>query len=48
MNQAAESDKKRLSNRRTKIMAKLNRINETEKRFEKDKAIFAKNNKVVK
>lgn len=47
MNQA-ESDKKRLSNKRTKVMTKLNKINEIEKRFQKDKALFTKNNKVTK
>jgi hypothetical protein len=47
MNQA-DSDKKRLSNKRTKVMSKLNKINELEKRYEKDRAVFAKNNKLVK
>lgn len=47
MNQA-DSDKKRLTNRRTKILAKLNRINELEHRFEKDKAVFAKKGKITR
>ena len=32
-----ESDKKKLSNKRTKVLAKLNRINESEKIYEKNK-----------
>lgn len=43
-----ESDKKRLSNKRTKILAKMNKINEFDKIYEKDKALFATSNKVVK
>ncbi len=47
MNQA-DADKKRLTNRRTKILGKLNRLSEQEKRFEKDKAVFAKQGKIVR
>lgn len=43
-----DSDKKRLSNRRTKVLAKLNRISDQEKRFDKDKALFAKNGKLTR
>jgi hypothetical protein len=43
-----ESDKKRLSNKRAKILTKMNKINDTEKIFEKDKAIFNKKGKVLK
>lgn len=43
-----ESDKKRLSNKRAKILTKMNKINDTEKVFEKDKAIFNKKGKVLK
>lgn len=43
-----ESDKKRLSNKRTKVLAKINKINETDKVYEKDKAEFNKKNKVIK
>lgn len=43
-----ESDKKRLSNKRTKILAKMNKINEYEKIYEKDRTNFTKNNKLVR
>ena len=45
---ANDSDKKRLSNKRVKIMIKMNKINDIEKDYEKNKAIFAKNQKVIK
>ena len=44
----ADSDKKRLSNKRTKILTKLNKVNELQKAYEKNKAEFANRNKVVK
>ena len=43
-----DSDKKRLTNKRTKLLAKLNRVSESEKRYEKDRAEFAKRGKVLK
>ena len=36
----ADSDKKRLSNKRLKIMTKMNKLNEIEKHYEKNKAIW--------
>jgi hypothetical protein len=48
MNLPEASDKKRLSNKRTKVLTKMNKINETEKVYERDRAEFAKKNKVVK
>jgi hypothetical protein len=41
-------DKKRLSNKRTKIMAKMNKLNDLEKHYERNKAEFSKRSKVVK
>ena len=43
-----ESDKKRLSNKRSKILIKMNKINEVERIYEKDKVIFNKRGKVTK
>lgn len=44
----ADADKKRLTNRRTKILAKLNKISDQEKRLEKDKAVFTKQGKITR
>ena len=45
---SSDSDKKRLSNKRAKVMTKMNKINEMLGIYEKNKAVFAKKNKVVK
>ena len=41
-------DKKRLSNKRTKILAKMNKINESEKNYDKYKDVLTKKGKVVR
>ena len=41
-------EKNKLSNKRTKILLKMNKINDMEKVYEKNKAILARDNKVVK
>lgn len=43
-----DSDKRRLSNKRTKVLAKINKVNSALKRYEKDKAALAKEGKVVR
>ncbi len=47
MNQA-DADKKKLTNKRTKFIGKMNRINEMQKRVQKDKALLAKNGKILR
>lgn len=47
MNQA-EADKKKLTNKRTKFIGKMNKINDMQKRVEKDKALLAKNGKILR
>lgn len=47
MNQA-EADKKKLTNKRTKFIGKMNKINDIQKRVEKDKALLAKSGKILR
>ena len=48
INAENDLDKKKLVNKRTKLLNKMNRVHEQQKQYQKDKATFEKSGKIVK